>query len=215
MKAEFLLSEEFLGFSAKIAELHKAKKDQEAEFKRLFTEHKSKLKALDEEALYALADRISAEQRRRYAQKRKSDNQNHEDFKNSAEKQQLKEDILQLKREFQDLPIKAILPQKIHLTVEIERTDDFNQVIDDNSLYIWANLNFDDGSTTGCLSLDDEIKDALTYVDSESLTVENLEAFTSEQVQFKEFAKKLAEIQPRIDAAANCGFGVSQILDES
>ena len=51
MKAEFLLSEEFLSFSAKIAELHKAKKDQEAEFKRLFTEHKGKLKALDDEAL--------------------------------------------------------------------------------------------------------------------------------------------------------------------
>lgn len=51
MKAEFLLSEEFTSFSKRIAELHESKKEQEAEFKRLYAEHKAKIKSIDEEAL--------------------------------------------------------------------------------------------------------------------------------------------------------------------
>ena len=51
MKAELLLSDEFVAFSAKVNELHAKKKELESEFKNLYTAHKAKLKALDEEAL--------------------------------------------------------------------------------------------------------------------------------------------------------------------
>lgn len=51
MKTEFLLSEEFVNFSANIKNLHDQKKELEAEFKRLFSEHKSKVKSIDDEAL--------------------------------------------------------------------------------------------------------------------------------------------------------------------
>lgn len=51
MKTEFLLSEEFVDFSANVKRLHDQKKELEAEFKRVFAEHKSKVKAIDEEAL--------------------------------------------------------------------------------------------------------------------------------------------------------------------
>lgn len=51
MKAEFLLSDEFTGFSVKIAELHKQKKDFDAEAKKFYAEHKARIKAIDDEAL--------------------------------------------------------------------------------------------------------------------------------------------------------------------
>lgn len=51
MKTEFLLSEEFVDFSANVKRLHDQKKELEAEFKRVFAEHKTKVKAIDEEAL--------------------------------------------------------------------------------------------------------------------------------------------------------------------
>ena len=51
MKAEFLLSDEFTSFSAKVAALHTQKKEFDAEFKKFFAEHKARNKALDEEAL--------------------------------------------------------------------------------------------------------------------------------------------------------------------
>jgi hypothetical protein len=51
MKTEFLLSEEFVDFSANVKRLHDQKKEFEAEFKKFFTEHKARVKAIDEEAL--------------------------------------------------------------------------------------------------------------------------------------------------------------------
>jgi hypothetical protein len=51
MKAEFLLSEEFADFSSKITALHATKKEHEAEFKKLYSEHKARIKAIDEQAV--------------------------------------------------------------------------------------------------------------------------------------------------------------------
>lgn len=51
MKAEFLLSEEFVNFSSKISALHVSKKQQEAEMKKLYTEHKARIKEIDDEAV--------------------------------------------------------------------------------------------------------------------------------------------------------------------
>ena len=51
MKTEFLLSEEFVDFSANVKRLHDQKKDFEAEFKKFFADHKARVKAIDEEAL--------------------------------------------------------------------------------------------------------------------------------------------------------------------
>jgi hypothetical protein len=51
MKAEFLLSEEFIDFSTKITTLHTSKKEYEAEFKQLYSEHKARVKAIDEKAV--------------------------------------------------------------------------------------------------------------------------------------------------------------------
>lgn len=51
MKAEFLLSDEFTAFSNKVTELHNQKKEFEAEFKKFFTEHKARIKAIDEDAI--------------------------------------------------------------------------------------------------------------------------------------------------------------------
>jgi hypothetical protein len=50
MKSEFLLSEEFVDFSTNIKRLHDQKKEFEAEFKKFYTDHKARVKAIDEEA---------------------------------------------------------------------------------------------------------------------------------------------------------------------
>jgi len=51
MKTEFLLSEEFVDFSANVKRLHDQKKEFEAEFKKFYTEHKARVKGIDDEAL--------------------------------------------------------------------------------------------------------------------------------------------------------------------
>jgi len=51
MKAEFLLSEEFADFSTKVTALHALKKEQETNFKKMYTEHKANIKSIDDEAV--------------------------------------------------------------------------------------------------------------------------------------------------------------------
>jgi len=51
MKAEFLLCQEFADFSVKVTTLHAMKKEKELDFKKLYTQHKSEIKAIDEEAV--------------------------------------------------------------------------------------------------------------------------------------------------------------------
>lgn len=51
MKPEFLLSEEFVAFSTAVAGLHAQRKELDTEFKKLYAEHKAKMKAIDEEAV--------------------------------------------------------------------------------------------------------------------------------------------------------------------
>lgn len=47
---EILLSEQFVSFSSKIAALHEKKKELVAEFKKVYEEHKSQVKTIDDEA---------------------------------------------------------------------------------------------------------------------------------------------------------------------
>lgn len=53
MKLEVLMSDEFVEFSEKIRVLHDQKKELNAQFKKLYEEHKATIKALDEEAKLA------------------------------------------------------------------------------------------------------------------------------------------------------------------
>lgn len=50
LTTEVLLSDQFADFSGKVTALHEKKKELVAEFKRLYEEHKTQVKAIDEEA---------------------------------------------------------------------------------------------------------------------------------------------------------------------
>jgi uncharacterized protein (UPF0335 family) len=47
---DVLLSDDFVQFSSKVAELHEKKKKLNADFKKLYEEHKKSLKTIDGEA---------------------------------------------------------------------------------------------------------------------------------------------------------------------
>ncbi len=51
MNPELLLSDKFIEFSQKIAQLHEAKKKANAEVKKILEDHKTQMKKIDDEAL--------------------------------------------------------------------------------------------------------------------------------------------------------------------
>lgn len=51
LQANVLLSDEFAEFSGKVTALHEKKKELNAEFKKLYEEHKSAVAAIDAEAV--------------------------------------------------------------------------------------------------------------------------------------------------------------------
>jgi uncharacterized protein (UPF0335 family) len=59
LQANVLLSDEFAEFSGKVTALHERKKELNAEFKKLYEEHKSAVAAIDAEAV-ALQNAFSA-----------------------------------------------------------------------------------------------------------------------------------------------------------
>ena len=59
LQASALLSDEFAEFSGKVTALHEKKKELNAEFKKLYEEHKSAVAAIDAEAV-ALQNAFSA-----------------------------------------------------------------------------------------------------------------------------------------------------------
>lgn len=51
MNPDILLSDKFIEFSTKIAQLHEVKKEKLSAFKEFYEEHKKSIKQIDEEAL--------------------------------------------------------------------------------------------------------------------------------------------------------------------
>lgn len=62
MNPELLLSDKFIEFSQKIAQLHEAKKKANAEVKKILEDHKTTIKKIDDEAL-ALSSAFEAWQK--------------------------------------------------------------------------------------------------------------------------------------------------------
>jgi len=56
MQTAHLLSDEFANFSGKITALHERKKEMQAEFRKLYEQHKAAVKEIDQEAAALLAD---------------------------------------------------------------------------------------------------------------------------------------------------------------
>jgi hypothetical protein len=56
MNTETFLSDKFVEFSQKIAQLHEAKKRLTSEFKKLLEDHKASVKKIDDEALALATD---------------------------------------------------------------------------------------------------------------------------------------------------------------
>lgn len=56
MNTETVLSDKFVEFSQKIAQLHESKKKLTAEFKKLLEDHKASIKKIDDEATALASD---------------------------------------------------------------------------------------------------------------------------------------------------------------
>ena len=61
LTANILLSEQFADFSGKVTALHEKKKEMNANFKKLYEEHKAAIAAIDAEAV-ALQNTFTGEQ---------------------------------------------------------------------------------------------------------------------------------------------------------